>query len=208
MLPTSDDSDPRRDGWFEHRGTWEEVTVGTIVAGRKRTERWEILEVAHGRQVEFGFTLWMRARDQVSGDVYTMKPRPKVDPVTILTQDPRDTETPDPTAPTDTEAIMVLVEMLGAVQLARRNETTGEVTCPDYESGRHHLPGHLEDLHRAEVEHLRFAHGTSVNDDVSAEDLTTLHGQAHNPKWPNIGKAGFPHRHVPEDLKLFTGFRR
>lgn len=208
MKPTSEDFAPRRDGWFEHKGTWGEVTVGTVIASGKRTERWEIIAQSHGQQVEFGRTLWMRAREQTTGAEFSVGPRFKHNPVTILTQDPRDTETPARTEPSDSAAIMLLVERLGAAHLATRDDATGEITCPDYAAGRNHLDevGNRA-LSRGEIEHLRFAHGMSVDDDISITDLTTLHGQAHNPKWPNIGKGGFPHRHVPEDLTLLTGIR-
>lgn len=205
MKPTEDDFEPRRDCWFEHRGTWGEVVVGTVLAdpGGKRTPRWEVIALGHGQQVEYGYTLWMRIRDQVSGEEHSVKPHPKVNLVTILTQDPRDTRTGEPTAPGDADAIMLLVKELGAVHLATRDEATGEITCPDYASGRNHLDeiGNRA-LHRGEVEHLRFAHGLSVDDDISLVDLSTLHGQAHNPRHPDVGKGGFPHRHVPEDLSL------
>lgn len=210
MKPTSEDFEPRRDGWFEHKGTWDEVVVGTVLADPKglRTPRWEVIAMGHGQQVEFGHTLWMRIRDQVGGAEHSVPPRYKHHPVTILTQDPRDTHAGEPSEPSDTEAIMLLVKELGATHLATRDEKTGEITCPDYASGRNHLDeiGNRA-LSRGEIEHLRFAHGMSVNDDISLVDLTTLHGQAHNPKWPNIGKGGFPHRHVPEDLSLLTGIR-
>ena len=203
MKPTSDEFEPRRDGWFEHRGVWGEVVVGTVIGSRKRTERWEVIDVAHGKQVEFGHTLWMRCREQTTGAEFTAPPKLKTQTVTILTQDPADRETGPVVEPTDSEAIMVLVEKLGATLLATKDNITGEVTCPDYASGRTHLDqAEPQAISRGEIEHLRLAHALSVNDDISLVDLATLHGQAHNPKWPNIGKGGFPHRHVPEDLSL------
>lgn len=198
MKPTSDDFEPRRDGWFEHRAAWGEVVVGTVIASSKRSERWEITEVAHGAQVEPGHTLWMRAREQSTGAECTVKPRMKNSLLTILTQDPADTITGDPTAPSDTEAILLLVEELGAEVMATRDHVTGEVTCPNFEAG-YILPGN------SFINHLQFAHGMAVNHDLSNKDVVTLHGQSHDPRWPNIGKGGFPHRHVPEDLSIFTG---
>jgi hypothetical protein len=200
VKPTSDEFEPRRDGWFEHDGIWGEVTIGTVIGGRKRSQRWEIVDQQQVGQTEFGVTLWMRAREQSTGEEFTVKPRTKTSRVTILTQDPADTETPARTPASTGAAIELLVKKLGATHLATRNEVTGEITCPDYTD--------LYGAENQEVEHLRFAHGLSVDDGISAKDLAVLHGQAHNPKWPNIGKGGFPHRHVPEDLTVFTGRRR
>lgn len=204
MKPTSDDFEPRRDGWFEHDGIWDEVTVGTVLAdSSKRTPRWEVIALGHGQQVEYGHTLWMRVRDQVSGEEHSVKPQIKTRKVTILTQSPLDRKTAPPTEPSDSEAIMLLVRELGATHLATKDNVTGEITCPMYAAGHRHTeewsPGILG---RDEIEHLRFAHGMSVNDDIGIADLATLHGQAHDPRWPNIGKGGFPHRHVPEDLSI------
>lgn len=201
MKPTADDFEPRRDGWFEHDGTWQEVVVGTVIGSkRSRTQRWEIIDVAHGQQVEYGHTLWMRARDQVSGAEYTVDPRVKTSRVMILTQSPADTKTGDPTWPSDSEAIQLLIRELGAVHLATRDETTGEITCPDYAAGQNHLDGVGNGaLQRGLTEHLRFAHALPISDDQPWLEVFDYHGHAHNPKY-DIGKGGFPHRHVPEPL--------
>ncbi len=200
MKVTAEDFQPRRDGWFEHKGKWQEVSLGTVIAGRKRSERWEIVEQAHGAQVEYGHTLWMRAREQTTGAEFTVRPRQKNSAVTILTQSPADTKTAPPTEPSDTEAIQLLIRELGAVHLATKDEITGEITCPDYASGRSYGDNSYG---REEIEHMRFAHGLQVDDDMSVVEWITLHGRAHNPKYPDIGKGGFPHRHVPEDLSMF-----
>lgn len=204
MKLTSDDFEPRRDGYFEHRGTWQEVTLGTILANReKRSEKWEIVDVAMATHVEHGMTLWMRAREMTTGAEITIRPRLKTYPVRILTLSPLDTKTAAPTPPSDVEAILLLIRELGAEVLASRDNETGEIVCPDYASGHNHIDeiggGALS---RGEVEHMRLAHGMTVDDGIDVKDLTILHGQAHNPKWPNIGKGGFPHRHVPEDLTI------
>lgn len=205
MKPTSDDFEPRRDGWFEHKATWQEVVVGTVIASReRRSQRWEIIDVAMSTQVDYGRTLWMRARAQATGVEYTVRPRKKVSPVIILTQDPRDTEAGDPTAPSDADAIMLLVRELGADAMATRDDVTGEITCPDYLYDSH-IPRELceqSTVRSGMIEHMRFAHTLSVNDDLELASAVTLHGQAHHPGWPNIGKGGFPHRHVPEDLSI------
>jgi hypothetical protein len=197
---TAEDFQPRRDGWFEHDGTWGEVTVGTVIGTEKRSQRWEVIATAHGPQVRNGYTLFMRVREQTSGDEHTIQPRMKTARVTILTQDPGDTKTAPPTEPTDTEAILSLIETLGAVHLATRDDETGEITCPDY--AYDYTVGMA-----AEIEHLRLGHGIDVSqlNGLSTDDfvrrVTELHGNAHT----HPDGSGFPHRHVPEDLAIFTG---
>jgi hypothetical protein len=209
VKPTSEDFEPRRDGWFEHRGTWDEVTLGTVIATDRRTQRWEIVEQAHGLQVEYGHTLWMRAREQTTGEEFTVKPRLKSRPVVILTQDPADTRTAPPTEPSDAQAISLLIERLGATRLASRDNETGEITCPDYEAGMAH-PGAEAGCMAPLLEHLRFAHGmdTTHLDDLPSDErvreVISVHGRAHNPKYPDVGKGGFPHRHTPEQPALYT----
>lgn len=204
MNPTSDEFAPRRDGWYEHDGTWDEVTVGTVLAdpAGSRTKRWEVVATAMGQgQVEYGRTLWMRIREQISGEEHTLSPRFKSLKVVILTQDPRDTATPEPIPPEDIEAIQLLVRELGAEVMATRDERTGEITCPDYDGTfDHHLERGPGQHHKAYVEHLRFAHGLPVDDDIDVAEAITLHGRSHSSKHPDIGKGGFPHRHVPENL--------
>lgn len=211
MKPTSDDFAPRRDGWFEHRGVWGEVTVGTVIASQKRTERWEVIDSRHGNQVQDGRTLWMRLREQTSGEERTDRPRPKDAPVTILTRNPADVETPPRTPPADTDVLRLLVTELGAHQLASVDNATGEVTCPNYGMGYSHEDGTGNGrLARAEVEHLRIAHGLDVTAlealpwDQLIPELARVHGRLHEPP---SQPGGFPHRHVPEDLSAYTGER-
>lgn len=208
MKPTDDDFAPRRDGWFEHKGTWGEVTVGTVIADAgTRTKRWEIIATSHGTgQIEPMKTLWMRAREQTTGEEFTSPPRTKTAKVTILTQDPADTTTTPPTPASDTEAVWALVEGLGATLMASIDAVTGEVTCPDYVND-----SHLDDdglgapVKRGLLEHMRIAHSHDHFD--TADDLAsliTLHAQMHN--LSNVSAfGGFPHRHVPEDLNLIIG---
>lgn len=208
MKATSDDFQPRRDGWYEHDGTWGEVTVGTVLASSKRSERWEVIDTAMGPDpIRYGWTLWFQIREQTTGEVHPVRPRPKTSRATILTQDPRDTKTPDPTGPSDAEAIMLLVRELGAEELATRDLETGEITCPDYLYDSHVEGTGIggKDVRRGLIEHMRFAHKMSVDDDLDIAAAITVHGQGHDPRWPNIGKGGFAHRHVPEDMTLLTG---
>lgn len=210
MKPTGD-VPPRRDGWHEHEGTWGEVTVGTVIANaQRRTERWEIIEQAMGTPVPFLKTLWMRAREQTTGAEFTSPPRTKTAKVIILTQDPADTRTAPGAPPADADAIMLLVEELGATLLATRDETTGEITCPDYINDSHlDGDGQGAPVFRGLIEHMRIAHNWAEQADAPALDLAaaiTLHGALHSSGEPAPG--GFPHRHVPEDLKLITGIDR
>lgn len=209
MMPTGDDFAPRRDGWYEHKGTWGEVTVGTVIAdANSRTRRWEIIDTSHGTgQIEPMKTLWMRAREQTTGEEFTSPPRIKTGKVIILTQDPADTETPDYTPPSDTDAVWALVEGLGATLMASIDTETGEVTCPDYINDSHLSDDEAQPIKRGLLEHMRVAHGHNHFDtDDSLASLITLHAQMHGPD--AVVGAGFPHRHVPEDLTLITGKRR
>ena len=204
MKPTGD-VPPRRDGWHEHDGKWGEVVVGTVIANaQRRTERWEIVDQAMATPVPFAKTLWMRAREQTTGAEFTVRPRAKDGKVIILTQDPADTKTGERTPPSDADAIMLLVTELGATLLATRDETTGEITCPDY-IDESHLEG-AQATRRGLIEHMRVAHGMKADDDLSLVDAITLHGTAHDLN-SGVTKGGFPHRHVPEDITLITGKR-
>jgi len=209
VKPTSEDFAPRRDGWFEHRGTWDEVTLGTVIAADRRTERWEIVEQAHGLQIQDGHTLWMRAREQTTGAEFTVQPRLKSRPVTILTQDPADTRTAPPSDPSDVVAIGLLIQKLGATHLATRDDATGEITCPDYAAGAIHEGSKSGDMAPL-LEHLRFAHGMDttslegLDSDERIRETITVHGRAHSLSHPDVGKGGFPHRHVPIDPALYT----
>lgn len=205
MKPTGD-VQPRRDGWFEHRAKWDEVVVGTVLADTQtRKKRWEIVDIAMGTPVAFGYTLWMRAREQTTGEEFTVVPRHKNTWLTVLTQDPADTYLGEATPPSDADAIMLLVEKLGATHLASRDEKTGEITCPDY-TYESHLEGPAN-ISRGLIEHMTMAHGMTVPAGLDLLETITLHGQAHDRAQPDIGKGGFPHRHVPEDMTIFTGIR-
>jgi hypothetical protein len=198
VKPTSDDFEPRRDGWYEHKGIWDEVTVGTVIGTKKRSEAFEVIATAHGPGIPFGHTLWFKVKNLVSGKETPISPKWRQDPVTILTRDPRDTRTPDRTHPVDAEAVMLLIQELGAETLASWDAKTGVVTCPDYVY-KSHLEGDGK-RRRGLREHLEFAHGieTPIELDDAWEDLRRLdaiHAEAH--KNPVAGR-GFPHRHVPD----------
>lgn len=203
MRPTPPDATPRRDKWHEHDATWGEVTIGTVLANRqRRTERWEIIDMAHGAQVGELSTLWMRAREQTTGEEFTISPRAKSNPVIILTQEPDDTQPLEPTPPSDSDALALLVEKLGATEIATRDERTGEITCPQFEYDVEEMLRHLEIAHGIDAATLRDLPG-----DERARQIYEIHGQSHSPRY-EVGKGGFPHRHVPEDHTLATGIRR
>lgn len=208
MKPTGDVA-PRRDGWFEHEATWDEVRVGTVIGNaQRRSERWEIVEQAMGTPVPYLKTLWMRAREQTTGAEFTVQPRTKTAKVIILTQDPADTQAGPHVPPADADAVMLLVEELGATLLATRDETTGEIVCPDYVYDSHLGEDGAEvGILRGLIEHMRFAHGMKADDGLLLVEAITLHGQAHDPE-SGVTKGGFPHRHIPEDLTVITGKRR
>lgn len=199
-----DKFEPRRDGLYEHQGTWGEVTVGTIIADPSyRSKRWEVIATSHGApgsHLRFGYTLWFRVREVTSGEEYTIQPHPIPAKVTLLTPDPEDTQTPPMTEPSDADAIMLLVKELGAELLAERDDETGIISCPDYTS-RSHLPGRHRwgNLTRGLTEHMNICHGMSVpGEGLELAELITLHGRAHSGRYPDIGKGGFPHKHSPE----------
>jgi hypothetical protein len=200
MLQTPFGITSRQDGWFPHKATWAEVKIGTVLATGAPLERWEVIDMAHGDAVGYGQTLWMRVREQRTGMETTVPPRNKENRVTILTQSPDDTETVMVAEPSDTEAIMLLIRELGAVHLATRDNATGEVTCPDYVMDSH-IPRDQEGwVRRGLIDHMRLAHRMDVSDELDLEESITLHGRAHSAQWPTIGKNGFPHRHIPEQL--------
>lgn len=204
MKPTDDDAQPRRDGWFEHKAQWGEVVLGTTIADvSSRTRRWDIVEVSQATHTQYGHTLWMRAREQTSGEEFTVRPRVKTSSVVILTQDPADTKAGEPSPPSSTDAIMLLVEKLGATHLASRDVKTGEVVCPDYTYDSH-LPSGPAHIRRGLIEHMRYCHGMKPADDLGLLDAINQHAHAHHVATSG-GKGGFPHRHVPEDSVLITG---
>lgn len=192
--PVDPEAPRRRDGYLERRGTWGEVTVGSLLATSwNRTSRWRIVAVSHPPQIGALETLWMRARDEVSGQEFSIPPRRKTLPVTFLVQDP--TEEPPPATPAeDAEQVALLVEKLGAQVIATRDNATGEIHCPQFE-------GPADSL----LDHIRLAHGLDTSglaalglDDKIRQSIE-LHGRLHNRDAANPPSPyGFPHRHVPE----------
>lgn len=198
-MKPSDKLHKKTDLW-EHRAQWGEVVVGAIVIGMDN-KPYRIIDTRHGEGIPSGFTLWFRAEPVAGGDPIVVKPRPREMPVTVLDPDPNARKVGVYTPPSDTEAVMALVEGLGAEWMATHDSKSGEVTCPEYNSGHHaskdpkvwHYSGELR-------LHLEFAHGVekATVDQLLQDDLYTYHARHHN----DLVKGGFPHRHVPEDLTL------
>lgn len=214
MVQKSDpEATPRRDKWLERPGTWAEVTIGSLLAGHKRTDVWEVVDSAHGQQVEYGHTLWFKMVNQTTGEIYPCPPKLLTGSVTFLMAD--DAEEPPPRTPaSDAEKIALLVSELGASLIAERNHETGEITCPDYDGtfgrmtedwkyGKEYL-SHLEICHGMDVSGIR-----AIEDPLErTKEMATIHGRAHLDSYPHIGKGGFPHRHIPEhNLELLGGPR-
>lgn len=197
MKPTSDEFKPRRDGYFEHRAQWGEVVIGTLMPDpSSRVKIWEVVDQAHGKTVDYGMTLYMRIREVSTGVEHTIRPRLKTHWTSVLTRDPADTVLPPASGrPSDAEAILEVANSLGGVVMSWIDSETGEVQCPDHA----YIDGSAT---KWMIDHLRRAHKLSVDDGADPNDLVPLHSQAHNPAWPNIGKDGYPHRHVPEDLSF------
>lgn len=203
MKPSNEDARPRQDGWFEHVALWSEVVVGTVLGTREQpNSRWEVIETRHGAQVQYGYTMWFKVRDQATGQEFVLEPKPKPYTVTVLTQDPLDTKCGEPTEPSDTQGILNVIAGLGAEFLASRDDRTGEIICPNY-THESHIEGYgAGQKRRGLIEHLRMAHGEPVADDAKFEDVARLHGRCHQMRLPE-GKKGFPHRHAHEDLSMF-----
>ena len=195
--PVDPEAPRRRDGYLERKGTWGEVTVGSLLATSwNRTTRWRIIDIANPPQIGHLETLWMRARDEASGAEHSIAPRSKNIPVTFLVSEAE--EEPPPTTPaSDAEQVALLVETLGAKVIATRDSVTGEIHCPDYDRSYELDTGDL-------LMHLRHAHGIDVSGietaphDEKISTAVTWHGRLHTVDAKNPPGAGFPHRHVPE----------
>lgn len=200
MKPVDPEAPARRDGYLERKGVWGEVVVGSLLAGEKRSDVWEVTDTQHGQKVEHAYTLWFRLVNRTTGVQVAQPPKMVKDPVTFLVETPEQ-EQPAYTPPSDTDAVMLVVEELGATILATRDNVTGEVVCPNYAAG-YSVGDNKYGVE--EIEHLRVCHGMDVrhletlrgNDAIVQRNKA--HGDAHNSKRPTL-PGGFPHRHVPED---------
>lgn len=192
-MKIDEDQAPRRDGFIEATGTWGEVTVGCLLAGSNRTDVWEVIDSKSPDQHEFAHTHWFKVVERKSGVVHAIKPKMINAKCKFLLADPTE-KLPPRTPPSDFEEIALLAEALGATILWERDNATGEITCPMNEWARDGYLRHLKEAHDIDTRALEALTG----DEYTAE-LHTIHGRAHDPRYPHVGKGGFSHRHVPEE---------
>jgi len=167
-------------------GTWGELGVGSAMVDANG-ERWEVVAEAMPQQYQYNRSNWLRIRGH-DGTEHAIEPRHVLKKVTIL-------EVPgappvERSWPEGAREAALLVEQLGAIEIGTQDKTTGEIWCP-------------ADVWSAEeaLLHLQVAHGIDTTGIDTIEQRVTIHGRAHNPNDP-LGKAGFPHRHIPEDPNL------
>lgn len=189
---------PRKDGFDQRQGRWKDLGVGmTIERGGRR---WTIIDSAIPPQFQYGYSLWFRFQAP-KGETFNCAPKPLVTPVTILSKPGEDL--PPPTLPVGHAEAALLVESLGATEIATKDEASGEIWCPA------HTTMHTGDYGRGEILHLQLAHGldTSALEALPLAEravaLVKAHGPLHFKNAEALATAsgrGFPHRHVPEEL--------
>lgn len=194
------------------RGKAGQIRVGHWIQGSKRTAKdvWEATEFRNPGQIEYGHTLWMKVANVHTGVEAVVPPKVVTFPTNFLLTDEefvqaeasrRPPHRPDQW-PTDSDEVLLLVEKLGAQDIAMRDNKTGEVICPAYAMGHSHAGNYYG---VEEIEHLRIAHGIDVSGllDLRGDERTiavaNAHGPLHGPRSAHMAHAGFPHRHVPED---------
>ena len=160
-------------------GTWGELGVGSVMLDPDG-HRWEVVAAAVPEQYDYGRSCWLRIRG-VDGTEHAIAPRHVLRKVTIVK------DAPERAWPDGAREAALLVEALGAIEIGTQDKRTGEIWCP-------------ADAWSAEeaLVHLRVAHGMDTTGIDTLEQRITIHGQAHDIN-NRLGKAGFPHRHVPED---------
>lgn len=167
----------------EREGTWGELGVGSVIRDADGA-RWEVVAAAVPQQYDYARSCWLRIRG-VDGTEHAIEPRHVLKKVTILEvpgAPPVERAWPD-----GAREAALLVEQLGAIEIATQDARTGEVWCP-------------ADAWSAEesLVHLQVAHGMDTTGITTLEQRLTIHGRAHSINDP-LGKGGFPHRHIPED---------
>lgn len=165
---------------------WGELGIGHIIL--KDGRKWTVVDGATPTQYEYGHSNWIRIQAP-KGETHAIPPKPVTKKVVVLV-DP----TADPIPPLShvhgSREAALLVEALGAVEIATRDEATGEVWCPWSVGGV------------ADLVHLQVAHGLDTTGITTMAQRARAHGQCHDIGYPHIGKGGFAHRHVPEDLGI------
>lgn len=191
------------------RGKAGQLRVGHKVFGSYRTPNdvWEILAFANPEQIGYGMTLWTRVRNTTTGAEFSVPPRLVTQGVTFaLTEEELEAATQSKRPPerdvvpaVDAAAIALLVERLGAQEIATRDNETGEITCPT-------IPSHLGAVGiLPELEHLRICHGLDIagleaiaDPQKRIHETLDIHAREHGSLASQVGRGGFPHRHIPE----------
>jgi hypothetical protein len=198
------------DGLVEFRGVAGDIRVGSKIRGETgaKKDSWEVIDTRNPNQYDLGRTPWLRVRRLGTEEVVAIPPKTVKSPVTFLLL-PEELDFAErygypPRLPkvllADAEEVALLVEKLGATEIATRDTETGEIWCPDYEAGALPEGVHWRDRAQAKLDHLRLAHGMDISalEQMDWEPqmlaITQHHGAAHRDNMPG----GFPHRHVPE----------
>lgn len=167
---------------------WGDLGIGHVIL--KDGRKWTVVDARTPDQYEYGHSAWLRI-EAPNGEAHSIAPKVVKRKVTVLIDPDADPIPPVSHIHGSAEAAL-LVEQLGAVEIATRDEKTGEIWCP------------WAQYATEAITHLELAHGidmTNVEDDALVRGK--LHGKAHDLDYPLIGKTGgFPHRHVPEDLSI------
>lgn len=165
---------------------WGDLGIGHIIP--KDGRKWTVVDGAAPAQYEYGHSNWIRIQAP-NGETHAIRPKPVTRRVTVLV-DPEAPPIPPLSHVHGSDEAALLVEKLGAIEIATRDERTGEVWCP-WEMNK-----------EAAILHLQIAHQIDTTGIDTAEARARVHGQAHDVDYPLIGKGGFTHRHVPEDLSI------
>lgn len=165
---------------------WGNLGIGHVIL--KDGRKWEVIDAAAPEQYEYGYSNWLKIQAP-NGETHAVAPKRVNRKVTVLIDPEAEPILPVSHVHGSAEAAL-LVEQLGAIEIATRDEATGEVWCPWTVGGA------------ADLLHLQVAHQIDTTGIDTVELRSKVHGQAHDPKYPLIGKRGFAHRHVPEDLSI------
>jgi len=188
--------------------------VGHIIQGSTKAKKdtWEVIDTRNPHQYDLGQTPWFRVRRLGTEEIQAVPPKTITSRVTFMLT-PDELEFAErfhhpPELPkvilADAEGVALLVEQLGATRIATRDNETGEIWCPAYALGKLSEGTHWSDRAREELDHLRLCHGMDISAleemewEAQMNAITKYHGEAHRDNLPG----GFPHRHVPEELKL------
>lgn len=198
------------DGLVPWKGQAGDVRVGHIIQGDSGTKKdvWRVIDTRNPNQYDLGRTPWLRVQRLGTEETVAIPPKIVKSPVTFMLT-PEEFDHSEmygrppyiPRTPVaDADAVALLVQELGATEIATKDEETGEIWCPDYEAGALPEGVHWRDRASAKLAHLRICHGMDVTalEEMDWEPqmhaITKYHGEAHRDNLPG----GFPHRHVPE----------